>query len=189
MARMQMLSDESLLAGLASRDPELTAAFVRRFQARVFGLALSILKDPAAAEEIAQEAFVRSWQHAEAYDPRKGRVDTWILTITRNLAIDMRRARGREAVEADETIFLDLVSSEPDPEATGLLVDETRRLYEAMRDRLSDEQRRVLVLAAFGGLSGREISENEGVPLGTVKTRLRAAMMRLRAAFEVSREE
>lgn len=189
MSHMQRLSDESLLAGFGSKDPELTAAFVRRFQGRVFGLALTIVKDAVAAEEIAQEAFVRSWQHADAYDPRKGRVDTWLLTITRNLSIDMRRARAREVSDGDETVFLQLVSSEGDPEASGLLADETRQLHEAIAERLSEEQRRVLLLAAFGGLSGREISETEGIPVGTVKTRLRAAMLRLRAAFEVSRDD
>lgn len=188
LSGMRTLSDESLLAGFASRDPDLTAAFVRRFQGRVFGLALSIVREHAAAEEIAQEAFVRSWEHADTYDPRKGRVDTWLLTITRNLSIDARRVRAREVDEGDSPL-LQIVSTERTPEAAGVLADETRRLRDAIAERLSDEQRRVLILAAFGGFSGREISESEGIPLGTVKTRLRAAMLRLRAAFEVSHDD
>lgn len=182
---MWSLSEESLLAGFASKDPETTANFVRRFQGRVFGLALSIVKDTAVAEEIAQETFARAWEHAGAYDPRKGRVDTWLLTIARNLAIDARRVHSREVYSADDSSLLQIVSNEPDPEGTGVLSDEKRRLHKAILG-LSEEQRRVLLLASFHGCSGKEISEREGIPLGTVKSRLRTAMLRLRAMLEVS---
>lgn len=185
---MGTLSDESLLAGFASNDPQLTTAFVRRFQGRVFGLAVTIVQDRVAAEEVAQEAFVRAWQHAAAFDPRKGRVDSWLLTITRNLSIDVRRVRARE-VNQDDSTFLQIASAEGGPEAAGVLADETRRLRDAIAEQLSEEQRRVLLLAAFGGLSGKEISESEGIPLGTAKTRLRAAMLRLRSALEVSHDD
>lgn len=185
---MWKLSDESLLAGFASKDPDITAAFVRRFQGRVFGLALTIVKDVAVAEEIAQETLARVWEHAGAYDARKGRVDTWLLTIARNLSIDARRVRSREVTNNDDASLLQLISSEPDPEKRGVLADEKRRLHEAIVG-LSEEQRRVLLLAAFQGLSGKEISEAEGIPLGTAKTRLRAAMLNLRAALEVSRDQ
>jgi RNA polymerase sigma-70 factor (ECF subfamily) len=184
---MWSLPDESLLAGFASKDPHVTVAFVRRFQGRVFGLALAILKEPAIAEEIAQETFARAWEHAGAYDPRKGRVDTWLLTIARNLAIDARRVRRREIDSSDDTALLYLASNEPDPESRGVLAHESRRLYAAILD-LPQEQRRVLMLTAFKGLSGKEISDVESIPLGTVKTRLRAAMMRLRSAMEVGHE-
>lgn len=187
LTSMGSLSDESLLAGFASNDPQLTAAFVRRFQGRVFGLAVTIVQDRLAAEEVAQEAFVRAWQHAGAFDPRKGRVDSWLLTITRNLSIDVRRVRARE-VNQDESSFLQIASTEREPEAAGVLADETERLRDAIEG-LSEEQRRVLLLAAFGGLSGKEISQSEGIPLGTAKTRLRAAMLRLRSALEVSHDE
>ena len=185
---MARLSDESLLAGFASRDPEVTPAFVRRFQGRVFGLALTIVKDQALAEEIAQETFVRVWQHASTYDARKGRVDTWLLTIARNLAVDARRVRAHEIDDFDDASLLHLESTEPDPEARGVLADEARRLHLAIGE-LSVEQRRVLFLASFQGRSGKEISEIEGIPLGTVKTRLRAAMLRLRSRLEVSHDQ
>jgi RNA polymerase sigma factor (sigma-70 family) len=184
---MWPLSDESLLAGFGSRDPEAAAAFVRSFQSRVYGLAVTIVKDPGLAEEIAQETFVRAWKHASTYDPRRGRVDTWLLTIARNLAIDARRVRAREINSTDEAPLIQLAGSEPNPEDRGVLVDEVKRLEEAIGD-LSEEQRRVLFLAAFQGRSGREISASEAIPLGTVKSRLRAAMLRLRAVLEVSHE-
>src|SRR5829696_1815907 len=90
---MWSVTDEALVAGLAGGDSGAATAFVRRFQARVYGLALTMVGDTAVAEEIAQEAFTRAWRHAGAYDARKGRVATWLLSITRNLAIDHLRAK------------------------------------------------------------------------------------------------
>src|SRR5918992_4792134 len=93
---MWSLSDEALLAGMRSGDPEAAAGFVRRYQARVFGLALTILHDRAAAEEVAQETFLKAWRHADAFDPRRGHVATWILTIARNTALDAVRMKRTE---------------------------------------------------------------------------------------------
>lgn len=184
---MRPLPDESLLAGFASRDPEAAAAFVRRFQGRVFGLALVILKEPAIAEEIAQETFVRAWEHASVFDARRGRVETWLLTIARNLAIDALRVRGRDLNMLEETSLLYLSGAEPDTERDGMLAVEIARLRRSILG-LPEEQRRILVMAAFQGWTCREISEREGIPLGTAKTRLRAAMLRLRATLGLTHE-
>ena len=181
------LTDESLLAGLASGDPEQAAAFVRRFQGRVYGLALAVLHDPAAAEEVAQETFLRVWRHADAYDPRRGRVATWLLTITRNLASDALRLRRSDPVDPEELVALADPSPDPDPEEK-LVAEESRRaLLRAMSD-LPEDQRRALVMAAFQGRTAREIGELEGIPLGTAKTRIRSAMLKLRSALEVPDE-
>src|SRR5712671_1342243 len=139
---MDGLSDEALLAGLGSGNPDAAAAFVRRFQSRVYGLAVTMLHDRDLADDVAQETFVRAWRHAATYDARRGRVPSWLLTIARNLAID--RARLRPVTE------------------------------------LPDDQRRAIVLATYAGRTAREISELDRVPLGTVKTRIRAAMLKLR---------
>ena len=96
-----MLSDESLVAGIASGDADALAAFVRRFQARVYGLALAVVGDPGLAEEIAQDAFMRVWRHAPNYDSRRGRVPTWLLTITRNLAVDAIRLRSNRPIDPE----------------------------------------------------------------------------------------
>jgi RNA polymerase sigma-70 factor (ECF subfamily) len=93
------LSDEALVAAMASGDAAAASAFVRRFQARVYGLALSLVGDPRLAEEVAQDAFVRAWRHAAAYDPRRGGIVPWLLAITRNLALDARRPRRADAAE------------------------------------------------------------------------------------------
>ena len=90
---MWSVSDDALVAGLAAGDQDAASAFVGRFQRRVFGLARTIVSDDRAAEDIAQEAFVRAWKHAGAYDARRGSVVGWLLTITRNLSIDAVRVR------------------------------------------------------------------------------------------------
>ena len=182
---MWSLSDESLLAGMASGDPEATAAFVRRFQARVFGLALAILSDRAAAEEVAQEAFLRAWKHGAGYDPRRGQVATWLLTITRNLAIDALRMRRADPFDP-MTLQAVLEGAGPGGDDESIHVDESQRLREAL-GRLPREQAVAVVQACFLGRTAREISEIEGVPLGTIKTRIRSGLMKLRVALEPGR--
>jgi RNA polymerase sigma-70 factor (ECF subfamily) len=174
-------SDEALLAGFGTGDPASAAAFVRRFQGRVYGLAMTIVRQPAIAEEVAQETFARVWRHAGAYDPRRGRVATWLLSITRNLAIDFTRMRRIEP--ADPELLAAELSLDAPPEEPGLEPDEREQLRRAIAG-LPEDQRRALVLAAYTGRTAREISEMEDVPLGTVKTRIRTAMLKLRTELE-----
>jgi RNA polymerase sigma factor (sigma-70 family) len=178
------VSDDSLLAGLASGDRNAAAAFVRRFQARVYGLALAVVRDPGVAEEVAQETFLRAWRHAAAYDPRRGSVPTWLLTIARNLAIDVTRLRRFEPVDPEAFLALGLTSPDGDPGEREFPVDDTERLRRAVAE-LPEEQRRAIVLAGFYGHTAQEVSELEHVPLGTAKTRIRTAMLRLRSALGV----
>jgi RNA polymerase sigma factor (sigma-70 family) len=181
---MWALSDDTLLAGLGSDDPESATAFVRRFQGRVFGLVLTILGNTKDAEEAAQETFVRAWRHASAYDPRRGAVATWLLTIARNVSIDMLRVRRPDPIDPGgiasfEMTLLNRRSDEQKPS-----VEDADLLRTALRA-LPEEQRRAVVLATFYGRTAREIGEMDGVPIGTVKTRIRAAMSKLRTALEV----
>jgi RNA polymerase sigma factor (sigma-70 family) len=177
------LSDESLLAGFGARDPDSSAAFVRRFQSRVFGLALTILGDRGEAEEAAQEAFLRAFRHAEAYDPRRGAVATWLLAIARNVAIDRARLRRPEPVDPVQ-LLVDAVDPASSPEERRIAGEQAERLRAALAT-LPEEQRRALLLAAFLGRTAREIGALDGTPIGTVKTRIRTAMMRLHATLEV----
>jgi RNA polymerase sigma factor (sigma-70 family) len=182
------LSDEALLAGLGAGDREAAAAFVRRFQGRVYGLALTIVRDPGTAQDVAQETFLRVWRNAESYDPRRGRVASWLLTIARNLAIDAARLKGVEPMDPEllsGTLQLSGFAAAPGEGEPA--PDELERLRTAILE-LPADQRRALVLAAYLGRTAREISELDDVPLGTVKTRIRTAMLRLRAALESSRD-
>ena len=180
---VRKLSDESLLAGLGSGDPDAAADFVRRFQRRVFGLTLSILRDRAAAEEAAQESFVRAWRHASAYDPRRGTVAGWLLTIARNVSINMLATRRFDPI--DPELIVALEARRPHEDRTEAQVVDAELLREPLA-RLPSDQRRALVLAVFYGFTAREISELDGVPLGTVKTRIRSAMLKLRSQLGVS---
>jgi RNA polymerase sigma factor (sigma-70 family) len=179
---MWSVSDDALLAGLATGDRDAAVAFVRRFQRRVFGLALTIVGEARGAEDVAQEAFLRAWRHAGVYDPRRGSVANWLLTITRNLAIDAVRIRRAVVVDPETVLGLDRPSPQTTPEELAVLSDDVDRLWQAMA-RLPAEQRRALVLAGLLGHTAREIGEAEGIPIGTAKTRIRTGLLRLRAAL------
>ncbi|HEX9549125.1 MAG TPA: sigma-70 family RNA polymerase sigma factor [Acidimicrobiales bacterium] len=173
--------DDILLAGYATSDPEAATAFIRRHQRRVYGLAVSIVVDAVLAEDIAQEAFTRAWRHASTYDPRRGSVLTWLLTITRNVAIDAVRIRRARPVDPEVLDALDLeASSQSDPAAAAELGEDAVRLKAALAS-LPEQQRRALVLAGLCGRTAQEISDSEGIPLGTAKTRIRTGLIKLRA--------
>ena len=176
-------SDEALVAGLAAGDRDAALVFVRRFQARVFGLALSITHDRGGAEEAAQDTFVKAWRYAASYDARRGPVAAWLLTIARNAALDQARARSRRldqpGLDGDEDIA--------GADGVECPYEELAPLADAVRS-LPDEQRAVLMASVYRGLTTREISEAWQLPLGTVKTRLRLALSRLRdLVVEVAR--
>ena len=152
------VSDDALLAGLAAGDRTAATAFVRRFQARVYGLALAIVRDPGVAEDVAQEAFLRAWRHAAAYDPRRGSVPTWLLTIARNLAIDATRLRRAEPVDPEALLALGLVSPDADPGEREVQVDETERLRRAVRTCRPSSAARSCSPASTGTRPGRSAS-------------------------------
>ncbi|HEX3566222.1 MAG TPA: sigma-70 family RNA polymerase sigma factor, partial [Acidimicrobiales bacterium] len=143
-------ADDALLAGYGTGDPQAAASFIRRHQARVYGLALSIVLDPALAEDVAQEAFTRAWRHAATYDPRRGTVPTWLLTITRNMAIDTLRLRRSVPVDPATLAALEMkaTGAGAEPARSAELADQATRLRAALAD-LPRPQRRALVLAGL----------------------------------------
>ncbi|MCA1833274.1 MAG: RNA polymerase sigma factor [Actinomycetota bacterium] len=179
---MWSASEEALLAGLAAGDQDSAVAFIRRFQRQVFGLALAIIGDAGGAEDVAQEAFLRAWRHAQAYDARRGSVAAWLLAITRNLAIDALRMRRAEPIHPERLMSMNLAATDVAPEDAAVASDSATRVRAAI-GKLPENHKRALVLAAFYGRSAREISEAESIPLGTAKTRIRDAMLKLRAAL------
>ncbi len=143
----------------------------------MYGLVLTIVRDPGLAEDVAQETFVRAWRSADTYDPRRGRVAAWLLTIARNAAIDAVRVRRPEPLDPEIVAGMlqeDVGAPSPD------------KLRAALAD-LPEPQRRALFLAAYAGRTAREISAIEHAPEGTIKTRIRAAMLKLRGSLEAGR--
>lgn len=175
------VSDEALLAGMASGDIEAAAAFVRRFQARVYGLAITVVGIAEDAEEVAQEAFVRAWRYAGSFDPRSGKVSTWLLTITRNVAIDTLRVRRDLPVDPAAVAEV-LVASVNDVDRHA----DSDHIVTALRS-IPREQAVAVVLAVHFGFTAREISECQGIPLGTAKSRIRHGLAKLRSTLEESR--
>ena len=158
------LSDEGLLAGMAVGEQAAAVAFVRRYQRRVFGLAYSMTGDAGVAEDVAQEAMIRVWKHAPVFDPRRGSVVSWVLTITRNLAIDALRLRRAVPTDPDDFAAAALRSNEHNPE-DAVRRGDVRHTVRSALEVLPPEQRRAVVLAAVYG---------------------RTALIRLRAAIEHS---
>lgn len=178
------ISDEALLSGMAIGDDQTGLVFVRRYQHRLFGLAMGIVGDAALAENIAQEAFIRIFRHAAVFDPRRGSVATWTLTITRNLAIDALRVRRGTPTAPDDQVFLELTSAERQPDHAAVAEDALDRVRAALAD-LPIDQRRAVVLAAMYGRTAAEIAEAESIPLGTAKGRIRRGMAKLRDAVVI----
>lgn len=181
------LTDDLLLSGLGAGDPKLSVAFVRRFQRTVFGVAIGVLGDPRLAEDVAQQAFERAWRHAALYDACRGTVGAWLTGIAHNLAVDVARARRPAPVDpADLEVLLAAVTRTPEGDA--LTAESAAELRVAIAC-LPVEQARALVMAAFRGMTAREVAATEGIPLGTAKTRIRSAMLRLHAALEPGRAD
>lgn len=173
--------------GMATGDPEIALAFVRRFQRMVFGVAIAVVDDPQLAEDIAQQTFERAWRHAEVYDSRRGSVRTWLGTIAHNLAVDTVRARKATPVSPEDLdALLGIVNRTPEQWA---LADEAAARMRAAVAGLPREQARAVVMAGIYGMTARQISEFEGIPLGTAKTRIRSAMGKLRTVLEPERAD
>jgi RNA polymerase sigma-70 factor (ECF subfamily) len=156
-----------------------------RYGATVYGLALRVLGQPDLAEEVVQDVFAQVWREAGRYDTGRSTVAGWIVMLTRTRAIDRFRARrSRPDVSAavDTRHALPVPSSERTPE-TSTIVAEDQRLVRGALARLPEQFRSLIELAYYEGLTHTEIAERTGIPLGTVKTRLRSAMGTLRSAL------
>ena len=172
-------SDVELIERLQRHDPQALADLYDRYGRLVYSLILRVVRDSGTAEDLVQETFLRVWNRAQGLDSNKGSIGPWLLAVARNRAIDyLRSAGGRErnAMEFEETDHPALYT---DMEHDLITSDSARRIKTAM-DRLSPNQRQVIELAYFEGLSQTEMAERMGQPLGTVKTWVRAALKNLR---------
>jgi len=174
--------DLQLLDKIARGDREALRVLYRRHGRQVYGLALRIVRDGSTAEEVTQDVFVRVWDRAGTYRQEKARVTTWILRIARNRAIDILRSRA----PARELRPWDWETDEPDPADQFDLSEQQDEVRRAM-DCLPPAQKAALRLAFYQGHTHREISAELGVPLGTVKTRIRDALLKLREQLSQKR--
>jgi RNA polymerase sigma-70 factor (ECF subfamily) len=176
-------NDEALLAAIAAGDAQALASLYDRLAQPVLNLAFRVLGAALEAEDVLQDAFLEVWRAAASYDGRRGGVATWVLGIARNRAIDrLRAARARLARDR----AAGAASSEREPAAPAdeqAASGEVGRLIRSAFGRLPDDQRRALELSYLDGLSHTEVAERLGVPLGTVKTRIRLALAKLRDAL------
>lgn len=176
-------SDEELVVMVLQGRAEALEALYDRYAGLSYYLALRILGDRGAAEEVVQDAFVTLWRKAGTYDPVYGRLYSWLLRIVRNRAIDELR-RQRSPVRNSRVYRPDSESLADPSEAEAIRATELRSVVGGAMEELPSDQREVLEMAYLEGLSQREISEYTGVPLGTVKTRTRLALKKLRKSLE-----
>ena len=173
---------------MVEADETALGALYDRWVRSLYSLVLHLLKDPDEAEDVVEETFWQAWRKAGSYEPSRGAVSTWLLTIGRRKALDRLRARkrSREDLLGDDRSFADLPSSEPDPSLDAESVEIRENVRQALNG-LPAEQREVLELGYFSGLSQSEIADVTGQPLGTVKTRMRLAMQKLREPLSMHR--
>jgi RNA polymerase sigma-70 factor (ECF subfamily) len=177
------LSDAELIELVANGEARALEVLYDRYSRVVYSFALRIVGDSQLAEEILQEVFFRVWQQGSGFQSNRGSLITWLLSITHNLAIDEVRKRNRRPQKADsedpELVLGGMADESTDIEQEVWLSGVRTAIVEAL-DRVPKEQRVVIELAYFRGLTQREIAETLGQPLGTVKTRMRLGLQKLR---------
>ena len=180
------LDDEELMRRLLYRDLEAFRTLYDRYGNLVYSTTLHVLRDAHLAQDMVQEIFLRLWRRPDSYVALRGRFPTWLTSVARNRAVDEIRSRSRRyrhETASPEQQERELPGpGEDDPGLTAELAD-TRRLILAALAGLPLEQRQIIELAYFGGLTQQEIAERLSQPLGTVKTRIRLGMQKLRAAL------
>jgi len=177
-AEPSQVSDNDLLHAVSRGDETALAAIYDRYRLILFGLILRILHDRQEAEDVLQEAFLQVWRRAADFDESRGRVFTWLVTIARSRALDRLRALGARARLADQAA--QAPADQFGDAAEDALKSEQGTIVRQALTELPEEQRRALLLAYFEGLTQSEIADRLGEPLGTIKTRMRSGLIKLR---------
>jgi len=180
-------TDEELIAAVAQRDADAFEEVYDRYAPLLYAISLRILRQAADAQDLISEVFWEVWDRADRFNPNRGLFRTYLLTLVRSRAIDrLRSDSGRRSHEKGffEELVADGSSSPPNCDPVHIVIsDETNRLVSAAMEGLSTVQRRALQLAYFEGLTHREIAEKMDTPLGTIKTHIRQALIKLGQAL------
>lgn len=175
-------ADRAIVERVAAGDQAALGSLYDRHGRAVYSLACRIVTDRADAEDVVQEVFAQAWRQAARYEPLRATVIGWLLMMTRARAIDRVRARSARPVAAGMELP-DLPDFAPGQEAAAISLESVERLKEALRE-LPAAQRTAIELAYYDGLTQADIAATLGEPLGTVKTRMRSALQKLRAALQ-----
>lgn len=181
------LSDEQLMSHIAEGQETALAVLYDRYAAAVMGLAFKMIRDRTIAEEIVQETFYRVWDKSHAYHEYKGSFTSWLFRIARNLAIDgLRRQKVRpQAVESEqEQEHIERTGKANVNVAEAAWIAIKQEQVQTAVTQLPEEQRQVIELAFFGGMTRREIAAETGVALGTIHSRARLALQKLQEALQ-----
>jgi RNA polymerase sigma-70 factor, ECF subfamily len=177
-------TESRIIEQLRRRDPDGLAGAYDLYARTVFALLLRITRDKAAAEDLLQELFLRVWNRGRDFDSRKGTLGVWIMAIARNMAIDhVRSAQTRFSSRVRPMDHVEGLCFAHDPTGPEMRIHDVRTIREAFAA-LNAEEKRVMELAYFEGFSQSEIAERLQQPLGTVKSRMRSALQRLRTAMK-----
>lgn len=178
-------SDEELISRIAAKDEQALASLYARYRPLAFALAIRVVGDAGRAEDVLQDAFLSIWRKAETYAPGRGSARTWLSSIVRNRAIDIVRASRERPVQDDEELLLGIHDTAPsvfDQVAASIDGELTHRIL----GELPSEQRQAISMAFFSGLSHSEIATRTGLPLGTVKSRVRLGIQRMRDSMTIA---
>ena len=182
----QELEDHQLIHWIALAEKEALEALYGRYSSSVFSLAMYMLKQEALAEEVTQDIFLNIWLKASSYKSDRGEPRAWIMSVAHHKIVDVIRSRRRTLTVTDPSLYetLDLIPSSETPVEEQVVRNlERERIMKALST-LPEPQRKVIMLAYFGGYSQSEMAEMLQQPLGTVKTRVRLAMQKLRGVLE-----
>lgn len=181
---MYPVPDSALVERMMAGDENALAALYDRYSGMLFAMLVRILRDTGAAEEVLQDLFLHLWRSAARYDAARGSLPAWLLVIGRNRAISRLRRRGPQEVQDDgEKFSMESVASPSNMEDEAWRAQMMNRLRNAMAA-LPGEQRKAVELAYFEGMTQTEIAAKTNTPLGTVKSRVRAAMQTLKQVFD-----
>ena len=175
------MTDQELIASVVKRNRQAFDLFYDRYAQIIFNLCVRILREEAEAEDVLQEIFVQVWREAERFDPSRASVKTWLFTIARSRSLDRYRSRKTARQRIDELAEenLEQLPSNEDLQTTTMM----QKYVSNALGQLTKDQRVVLELSYYQGMTQEEIAERLGEPLGTVKSRIRSALIKLRSLF------